>query len=169
MIRTVLVLIALALLAPPASAGFRDVGRFLYGTTLKATGAALSFTLHEACHFATTAAFGGKARFREGSVYAWGTSKRGHRASAIAGGVCTGILAELIIAKRWHKKSHVAWGALAFHTGNVIGYGTVNYGDAGNWVDLGGKRSTWRAVHYFHGSRTAYVLARDFDWNLMLN
>lgn len=169
-------LVCTLLLASPASAGLDvlkdfavDVGRFTYGTTLKVTGAVLSLALHEGCHFGTTAAFGGRTRVRGVTLYSHGISDRGHRVTALSGNVCTGVLSELIITKGWHRKSHLAWGAVAFHSVTVLMYGTVRFGDTNHWTSHGGNRPAWKTTHYLHGGRTSYVLGRDFDLDFMLN
>ena len=150
------------LLASPAAAGFAvDAGRFTYGAALKVTGAALALALHESCHIGVTAAFGGRIEARGVTLYSYALSNKGHRASAISGGACTGVLSEFIIYKGWHKKSHLAWGAVAFHSVTTIMYGTVRFGDANHWTDYGGKKLLWKTTHYGHGARTSYILARD--------
>lgn len=167
----------LSFAASPAAASFGsaargfawDVGNLAYGTTLKVTGAVLALALHESCHVGTTAAFGGTTRVHGVTFYSYDISDRGHRVSSISGGACTGVLSEFIIAKGWHRKSHLAWGAVAFHSVTTLMYGTVKFGDAGHWAGFGGNRSTWKAAHYIHGGRASYVLARDFDLDFMLN
>jgi hypothetical protein len=174
--KTLITLVCTLLLTSPASASFDavrdfavDVGRFTYGTTLKVTGAVLALALHESCHVGVTAAFGGYTRVRGVTFYSYDISDRGHRTSSVSGGVCTGVLSELIIAKGWHRKSHLAWGAVAFHSVTTIMYGAVRFGDAEHWTVTGGNKPMWKTGHYLHGGRTTYVLGRDFDLDFMLN
>ncbi len=157
----------------PAFGDLRDVGRFSGGVVLGALGVVGAFVVHEGCHFGTVAAFGGKTRVGSWdgmgpTLWTRGMSDRGHRATAIAGNVCTGILAELIIANGWHRKSRLAWGAVAFHSFNAVAYGASDVGDARHWRGSGGSEATWSGVHYGHAARTTYVLGRDWDTNFML-
>jgi hypothetical protein len=131
----------------------------------RGVGALGSYVLHEACHLAVGAAFGADIRAdfngRGLNLTFSDISNTGHRVVAVAGNVCTGVAAELILYKGWHEMSDVAWGMAAFHASNSFGYAFANDGDASHWTDAGGSKAVWQSVHAIHGARVGAHLAWD--------
>ena len=117
---------------------------------MRGAGAIGAFVLHEVCHLAVGAAFGAdvNAGFRSGSLHLEfsGLSANEHQAVALAGNVCTGIAAEVIVDTGKHKKSNLGWGAAAFHSINTFGYAFSRHGDAEYWEGNGGSTTSWETL-----------------------
>ena len=126
---------------------------------VRGLGAAGAFALHEACHVALGAALGGDVR-SDGMTLVFSNLSAGeHQAVAIAGNVCTGLLAEILVDTGAHRKSDLAWGAAAFHAGNSFGYAFRDAGDRAHWLSYGGSDAAWQAAHVVHATRIGGQLA----------
>lgn len=167
MIRLLLIAALLFSSPAPASAGW------VKNTLAKASGFALAFAVHEACHLATVKALGGNVRFGRYQfpapyMYFRGVKgKRAHRAVAVAGVACTALFSEAIISRGKHKTSHIASGFLIYNAIDLFAYAGSKTGDAEYWKSEGGNAMAWRLGLYGHAARTSYILMRD--WKKGLN
>ena len=126
-----------------------------------------AFALHEVCHLAVGAAFGARvdASFRHNSLFLEFSdlTSNQHQTVAIAGNVCTGIAAEVIVDTGSHRISNLAWGAATFHSINAFGYAFANDGDAEHWQESGGSTTSWQVINATHSSRIGAQLAWDSE------
>jgi hypothetical protein len=158
-------LIALLLLGSSGCAANEGYSAKIRRWSVRGIGAVGALALHEACHAALGAALGADISAQwEGAGLNLGfanLSPGGHKAVAIIGNVCTGLLAEILVDTGQHKRSDLAWGAAAFHAGNAFGYSFAPYGDRAHWTGSGGSDAAWQSVHVLHASRIGAQLAWD--------
>ena len=121
---------------------------------VRGIGAVGALAVHEACHVALTAALGGETILRGTTLRMSGLSAGELQGVAWAGNACTGILAETILLTGAHRRSNLAWGAVAFHAGNAMGYAFVPYGDRAMWLGQGGSNAAWQGAHIGHAAWT---------------
>lgn len=117
---------------------------------VRSVGAVGALAVHEACHVALTAALGGETRLSGVTLLSSGLSPGELQGVAWAGNVCTGVLAETLLRTGAHRRSDLAWGAVAFHAGNAFAYAFVPYGDRAMWLGQGGSSGAWTGVHVGH-------------------
>jgi hypothetical protein len=157
-------LLILVGLGPPGCAT-TEIRHHLRTWSVRGLGALGSFALHEGCHFAAAYASGGSARFEADAgwfmVRAEGLSRSGYRGVAVAGNLCTGVVAEAIVDTGSHKRSDLAWGAAAFHAVNVFGHGVGQSADREFYRDMGGDDEVWQALTISHSTRIGLHLAWD--------
>lgn len=117
---------------------------------VRGVGAVGALAVHEACHVALTAALGGETSLQGTTLIVSGLSAGELQGVAWAGNACTGVLAETLLLTGAHRKSDLAWGAVAFHAGNSLGYAFVPYGDREMWRGQGGSLGSWQGAHVGH-------------------
>ena len=117
---------------------------------VRSVGAVGALAVHEACHVALTAALGGETSLHGTTLIMSGLSAGELKGVAWAGNACTAILAETLLLTGAHRKSDLAWGAVAFHAGNSLGYAFAPYGDRAMWTGEGGSLGAWQGAHIGH-------------------